>query len=107
MIHWARVQELKEEIGEEDFSDVAEVFLEEVEEALERLKTSGRGENLEADLHFLKSSSLNLGFVEMAAICAAGERAAAEGRGDSVDLEAIFVAFDESKAAFLEGQRMN
>ena len=35
MIDWTRVSELRDEIGAEDFGDVVEIFLEEVEAEVE------------------------------------------------------------------------
>ena len=40
MIDWTRVQQLKDEIGASDFEEIVVLFLEEVEEVVERLKTS-------------------------------------------------------------------
>lgn len=103
MIDWTRVQELKDEIGEEDFAEVAEMFIAEVDEVIDRLKTAPAPDAYEADLHFLKSSALNLGFAEMSALCEAGERAAAQGRADSVDIASVIASYEASKAAFLAG----
>jgi histidine phosphotransfer protein HptB len=103
MIDWDRVQELKDEIGEEDFAEVAEMFMAEVEEVIERLKVAPDPAKYEDDLHFLKSSSLNLGFSRLATLCQAGERYAANGNSGSVDLAPIFNAYDTSKTAFLAG----
>ena len=38
MIDWARVSELRDEVGAEDFDEVVELFLEEVEEAIAALR---------------------------------------------------------------------
>ena len=35
MIDWSRVNELRDEVGAEDFEEVVELFLEEVEEVIE------------------------------------------------------------------------
>lgn len=101
MIDWNRVAELKEEIGEEDFAEVAEMFMAEVEEVIERLKTAPDPATYEHDLHFLKSSALNLGFAEVSALCQDGERRSAAGHADSVELAPIFTAYESSKAAFM------
>lgn len=103
MIDWARVHELKEEIGEDDFAEVAEMFIAEVEEVIAHLKATPSPETYEADLHFLKSSALNLGFTDLASLCQDGERRAAQGEAEQVKLGPIFAAYDTSKAAFLAG----
>ncbi len=101
MINWARVQELKDEIGEEDFSEIADMFMNEVEEVIERMRSSPDPAQYEADLHFLKSSALNLGFAELSALCQEGELKAASGATNSIDLSTIFNSYDRSKSAFL------
>ncbi|HHS93885.1 MAG TPA: Hpt domain-containing protein [Rhodobacterales bacterium] len=103
MIDWSRVHELKDEIGEEDFAEVAEMFMMEVEEVISRLKTAPNPAAYEEDLHFLKSSALNLGFADLSSLCQAGEAASASGQADTVDLAPIFSVYDASKAAFLAG----
>lgn len=102
MIDWTRVQELKEEIGEEDFGEVAEMFMGEVEEVIARLKSAPDPTRYEADLHFIKSSALNLGFRDLSALCQAGERRAAAGGATGIDLTPVFTTYEASKAAFLQ-----
>lgn len=101
MIDWSRVNELKSEVGEEDFGEVVDMFLGEVEEIIERLRSDAAHENLEADLHFLKSSALNLGFSDFANICSAGESDAAQGK--PVDLAPVFDSYLGSRADFSLG----
>lgn len=101
MIDWARVQELKDEIGEDDFAEVAEMFMSEVEEVIARLRISPDPSGYEHDLHFLKSSALNLGFSQMSALCQDGESRSAAGQADTVRLAPIFEAYDAAKEEFL------
>ena len=70
MIDWDRVDELRHEVGEEDFEEVADMFFEEVEEVL---ATLGNTDTLARDLHYLKGSALNLGFTQLATLCREGE----------------------------------
>jgi len=107
MIDWERVQELKEEIGEDDFAEVAEMFMSEVEEVIARLQLVPDPATYEADLHFLKSSALNLGFSSLAGLCEDGERQSAAGDAEIVELAPIFACYEASKAAFLPVQSMN
>lgn len=93
MIDWARVTELRDEIGPDDFDEVAELFLLEVEDTLSRLEGAMNDPPLmQEHLHFLKGSALNLGFREMSAICSAGEADAAQGRVtvDPMELKAVY-----------------
>ncbi|MHA6265520.1 Hpt domain-containing protein [uncultured Aliiroseovarius sp.] len=101
MIDWNRVTELKDEIGEDDFAIVAEMFLEEVEEVIDRLKANPKPALFEQDMHFLKSSALNLGFKALTALCAVGEREAAAGNFEAVPLAPLFKTYDASKAEFV------
>ena len=105
MILWSRVTELRDEVGDEDFKEVVELFLDEVEEVIERLRAGGSRDQLEQDLHFLKGSALNLGFSTFSDLCQDGERMAAQGKPDNVDLTAIVDGYDRSKVCFLGGMR--
>lgn len=102
MIDWARVAELREQIGAEDFDEVVELFLDEVQEAIGKLRQGLKPHELEAHLHFLKGSALNLGFADFSEKCHAGERLSANGQTDQVDLEAILASFDASHHMFLK-----
>jgi len=62
MIDWNRVDELRTEVGPEDFIEVVDLFLEEVDEIIDRFRNGAQEENLEETLHFLKGSALNIGF---------------------------------------------
>lgn len=101
MIHWSRVNELREEVGAEDFDEVVDLFLEEVEEVIDRLRENADLAQLEQDLHFLKGSALSLGFADFSDLCQDGERKSANGQADSVDLPAIITGFAKSKLVFI------
>lgn len=102
MIDWQRVTELREEVGEDAFSEIVAMFLEEVEEVLDRLSEAPDPGRLEQDLHFLKGSSLNLGFRGMSELCASGEARAASGGADGVDVEPIRQSYVEARSQLLE-----
>lgn len=100
MIDWTRVTELREEIGEEDFSEVVSLFLEEAESAISRIVASGLSASAD-DYHSLKGSALNLGFRALAAACAEAERRAAA--GDHPDPAGIVSGFDAARTGLLRG----
>ncbi|MBT4567996.1 MAG: hypothetical protein HOC45_08800 [Marinovum sp.] len=102
MINWDRVAELREEVGVDDFAEIIELFLEEVDAIINLLRDGQGLSDLEAHLHFLKGSALNLGFAQFADLCQTGETAAAQGRSDSVDLGAIITVYDSARAVFLD-----
>ena len=101
MIHWPRVNQLREEVGAEDFDEVVELFLEEVEEVIDRLRYAPDPDQLEQDLHFLKGSALSLGFAGFSDLCQEGERKSAMGQAMNVDLVAILDGFEQSKTQFI------
>ena len=101
MIDWKRVSELRDEIGPEDFGEVVELFLDEVEAEIGNLRRSVVEEALESQLHFLKGSALNLGFSDFSKRCQHGETAAANGQQDQIDLPEILGSYDASKIEFL------
>jgi HPt (histidine-containing phosphotransfer) domain-containing protein len=96
MIDWQRVAQLKEEVGAEDFGEVADLFLEEVAEGLAALQPECGPEIAAAQLHALKGAALNLGFAEFAGLCASFE-VGAFGAGEQDQLKASFTA---TKAEF-------
>ncbi len=103
MVDWARVKELQDEIGEDDFAEVVELFLEETDEVVARLTASPPMSEVEALLHFLKGGAVNLGLAALARICADGERRAARGQPEEVDLAAVADSYVRSKDEFLTG----
>jgi histidine phosphotransfer protein HptB len=103
MIAWDRVNELRSEIGDDDFDEVVVMFLEEADEVIARISTSSGAKALESDLHFLKGAALNLGFAEFAGLCQDGERRAAGG-DTAVDLDRVCSSYQESKRALELGQ---
>ena len=90
---------MRDEVGAEDFEEVVELFLEEVEDTISQLGAEGR--SVEHDLHFLKGSALNLGFGDFSELCRAGEAAAAAGREDTVNLDDVAASYGVSRDAFL------
>lgn len=73
MINWKRVSELFDDFGEDGFAEVAEVFVTEANESLERLKAADTHDEMRAEFHFLKGAAVTLGFDELAELCAEGE----------------------------------
>jgi len=104
MINWAKVIELRNDVGADDFEEVVELFLDEVEDTIGHLGKPGR--SLEHDLHFLKGSALNLGFTDFSDLCMNGEAAAARGEAETVDTNAVVASYQASKSAFLANSKM-
>ena len=102
MIDWRRVEELREEIGADGFIEVADMFLDEAEQAVRALQSGLSGTDLEGQLHFLKGSALNLGLSELAAICQDGERRAAAGQAGAIDVQQVVAVYQTSRTQLLE-----
>ena len=102
MIEWSRVNELRQEVGADDFDEVVEIFLEEVNEVIAKLRQATDLDQLEQNLHFLKGSALSLGFRSFSNLCRDGERMSADGQAEQVDVAAIIREFERSKAFFIE-----
>ncbi|WP_353473490.1 Hpt domain-containing protein [Salipiger sp. H15] len=103
LIDWHRVAELRLEIGAEDFDEVVALFLTEAEATLERLTLPGTElAALSEQLHFLKGSTLNLGFARLSTLCEAGELAISAGLGAALDPELLRQCYARSREEFLE-----
>ena len=103
MIDWKRVRELQAEIGPDGFAEVADMFLEEADQAVQTLRQGLAADAVEAQLHFLKGSALNLGLSDLAALCQEGERMAAAGQGADVDLARVAEVYQRSRAQLMGG----
>ena len=101
MIDWSRVRDLQDEIGAEDFAAVVEIFLEEVDATVTDLDRDRHACALEAQLHFLKGSALNLGFRHFSVLCQEGETAAARGNAHAIDIDRILESYRASRREFL------
>ena len=102
MIDWEQVKELESEIGAEDFGDIFEVFIEEVDEAIAALDGATlSGDDLASAMHFLKGSSANLGFSDLAEYCSVSEKNAQSGADEDVDLKKVVALYEASKAEFI------
>ena len=101
MIRWTRVNELRDEVGAEDFDEVVELFLEEVEETIRDLSPKSSASQMEQHLHFLKGCALNMGFQMFSDLCQDGERKSAKGETGTIDVAAIINGFEISRSLFL------
>ena len=100
MIDHVRLAELREEVGEDDFAEVLQLFCEEVEETLDRLAKGVFGD-LAEELHFIKGSALNIGMTEVGHLCQKAEKALRVAVGSRPDIAPIVDAFRSAKDAVL------
>lgn len=101
MIDWDQVRTLRSEVGEDAFEEVVTLFLEETQDAVDRLASGVDSISLEGDLHFLKGSALSLGFSSLSDLCQKGETLAAGGKADEVDLLPVLTCYEGSRQRFL------
>lgn len=102
LIDWQRVAELRDEIGVEDFDEVVALFLTEAEATLNALPTPPCNlDALSEQLHFLKGSTLNLGFARLSTLCQAGELAITAGLGATLDPAALRLCYARSREEFV------
>ena len=94
MIDWKRVEELRDEVGSEDFAEIAVLFLSEIEEAAGDLPAITDSTARSEALHGMKGSAMNLGFQALAEICKAGEA-----NPDAVDLPGLNATLGQSVTA--------
>lgn len=104
MLNWDRIGELRDEIGEEDYSEIVDLFFEEVETAIARLNRPGTPPERESDLHFLKGSALNLGFRKLGELCATAEERAASGSIEDDEVRAVIECYYTSRDVFRAGE---
>lgn len=95
MIDWDRLSALRSDIGEDDFADVAQIFVAEIRENLDRL-AADPGAAVADDFHFLRGSAANLGFAAMVDGCASAETACHA--GEAPDISGLIAIFEASLA---------
>ena len=100
MIDWKRVAELHDELGADHFASVVELFLDEIEGIVMRLRQDDPSQ-LESDLYFLKGSASNLGFGSFANLCHQNEIEVRNGRVGEVDLGALMDCYAASNKEFV------
>ncbi|TWI31039.1 Hpt domain-containing protein [Paracoccus sulfuroxidans] len=96
MIDWARIVELRDEVGEEEFSPLLELFLDEIESVIMRLPHND-ADRMWRDLHFLKGCARNLGFRSLGCLCEAGERQCARNPLAGLRIADVLSCYAESK----------
>jgi HPt (histidine-containing phosphotransfer) domain-containing protein len=98
MISVERIDELRSEVGEEDFAEIAALFLSEADLLVSDLAEVPDMATAEPLLHSLKGSALNLGFVHLADLCREGQAAGLSADAWAARLDHIRAVYEESKA---------
>ncbi len=95
MIDWDRVAELRRDFGEDDFAEIATMFLSEVQAKLAAMQAQ-LTDDLAEDFHFVKGSAANLGFELLYKECSSAEL-----RSQSDSVQTLVTVFEASKTEFL------
>lgn len=100
MLNKSRIEELKAEVGHDDFIEVVVIFCEEVEETLDALREAALS-SLPEKLHFLKGSALNIGLDAVGALCRQEEQRLIADPNAIPDIASIRALYMASKAELL------
>ncbi len=101
MLDWNRINELRGEVGDDEFQLILELLLDEVEGAMMRL-SPGDPLRLETHLHFLKGCAWNLGFADFGNLCDEAERRVAGSRSADISIDSLLVSYSQSKQALMQ-----
>ncbi len=110
MIDWMQVRQLQDDVGAEDMDEVIQLFLDEVDEAMQNLETQYETmppNDRSAAFHFLKGCASNLGFKTFADQCGAGEESAKAGNEPEFKVSDLTRLYASSKASFLADKNLH
>ena len=105
MIDWVQVRQLQDDVGKEEMAEVVELFLAEVDEAMETLQShydTMSVEDRSAAFHFLKGCALNLGFKAFADQCSLGEEITKGGGIPGFEISDLAAIYASSKQPFTD-----
>lgn len=100
MIDWSQVADLYTDFDEDSFSEVLQVFVQEMKAGMAQLKAAQSPDENRTAFHFLKGAALNLGFSEVANLCSSGELRAAEGEDVTREKDQVLAAFPQTYTRF-------
>jgi HPt (histidine-containing phosphotransfer) domain-containing protein len=98
VISTERLEELKSEVGEDDFAEIVSLFIAESDGIVGSLRDAPGPEAAEELLHALKGSALNLGFETLATLCRQGEGQAAGTDAWSPRVDRLIDVYEQSKS---------
>ncbi len=105
MIDWQQVRQLQQDVGKGEMAEVVELFLSEVDEAIEALRynySTMAAPDKSAAFHFLKGCALNLGFNAFGAQCDQGEEITKSGKELDFDITNLVDIYTRSKQQFTQ-----
>lgn len=99
MLDWTHIIRLRQEVGEDSFAEIVDLFFTEVNDVFDRLRRQGA---THTDMHFLKGSAANLGFAEFSKRCQIAEHMLLSNEGEP-DIQSVFDSFEASCKSFQDG----
>lgn len=105
MIDWAQARQLEKDVGKEEMAEVVELFLAEVDEAMEKLQSAYDempAEDRSTSFHFLKGCASNLGFKSFGDQCSLGEEVTKTGGIPNFQISDLATTYAASKKQFMD-----
>lgn len=103
MIDWTSIKQLESDVGAGEFKNVVAQFLDEVDSEIETLRSSvPTSDILKSKMHFLKGSSMYLGFTAFGDLCAKNEALAESGSVAEIDLDRLIAIYEQSRIRFID-----
>lgn len=105
MIDWQQARQLQEDVGKAEMAEVVELFLSEVDEAIEILQNEYAtmpASDRSASFHFLKGCASNLGFKAFGEQCAQGEEIIKAGAEPDFQISDLVAIYANSKQQFAQ-----
>ncbi|PCH98602.1 MAG: histidine kinase [Rhodobacteraceae bacterium] len=103
MIDWIQLRQLQSDVGKDEMDEVVELFLTEVDEAIEVFQKNV-GAMAFADkgaaYHFLKGCAFNLGFQAFGEKCSEGEEVSKQNKNPDISLSDLVALYAASKDVF-------
>lgn len=103
MINWMQLRQLQSDVGKDEMDEVVELFLTEVDEAIEAFQNNA-GTMAFADkgaaYHFLKGCAFNLGFQAFGEKCSEAEEVSKQDKNPDISLSDLIALYTASKDIF-------
>ena len=98
MISKERLDELRSEVGNDDFEEIVALFIADSDGILVKPRAASGPAEAEDLLHTLKGSALNLGFDEVARLCCEGQGSSAGSACWTAQFGHLLDVYEQSKS---------
>lgn len=101
MLDWTRISELQDDLGEDGFAEMSELFLQEIATILDQLIPESAVTTWESQLHMIKGCALNMGLGALAGYAAQLEQNAHQTLAWDAEIVRLRDLFADSRQEFL------